>query len=422
MTGPIEDRVNSRLRSSALRITDVRVANLAGVPFRSSVIRVDTNQGLTGYGEVRDGASKTYALLLKHRLVGENPCDVERLFRRIKQFGFHGRQGGGVSGIEIALMDLAGKAYDVPVYALLGGKYRERVLCYADTTSCPDAGQMGDRLLERKAQGYKWLKMDVGIDLVRSVPGALASPPGAFADQQKMHPFTGTQVTAKGVELLADYVAKVRDAVGYETPLSIDHFGHIGLDSCIRLARALVPFSPAWLEDMIPWQLTEQWVRLTNSVALPTCTGEDIYLKEGFLPLLASRAVSIVHPDLLTAGGIAETKRVGDLAEEHGISMALHLAASPIATLAAVHVAAATDNFLALEHHAVDVAHWDELITGAARPLISDGFIEVPDGPGLGFDGIDEQVFRHFLDPEDPSYFEETSSWDGGRSNDRLWS
>ncbi|MFD1048542.1 mandelate racemase/muconate lactonizing enzyme family protein, partial [Kibdelosporangium lantanae] len=113
-----EEHVATASRPSRLRITDLRVANVAGVPFRSSIIRIDTNQGLVGYGEVRDQASATYALMLKSRLVGENPCNVDKIFRRIKQFGFHGRQGGGVSGVEMALMDLAGKAYGVPAYAL----------------------------------------------------------------------------------------------------------------------------------------------------------------------------------------------------------------------------------------------------------------------------------------------------------------
>ena len=98
------------------------------------IIRIDTNQGIYGLGEVRDGASKTYALMLKSRLLGENPCNVDKLFRKIKQFGGHARQGGGVCGVEMALWDLAGKAYNVPVYQMLGGKFRDRIRCYADTT------------------------------------------------------------------------------------------------------------------------------------------------------------------------------------------------------------------------------------------------------------------------------------------------
>lgn len=422
MTTEMPHSLNPRTRSSALRITDLRIANLLGVPFRSSIIRIDTNQGIVGYGEVRDGASKTYALTLKHHLVGENPCDVDRLFRRIKQFGHHARQGGGVSGVEMALMDLAGKAYDVPAYALVGGKFRDKVLCYADTPSRLDPKEMGEKLLERRQRGFKWLKMDVGIDLLQDVTGTLIAPPGVLEERTVMHPFTGISLTARGVEHLAEYVGTVRGILGYDIPLSIDHFGHIGVDSCIRLTRALEPFTPAWVEDMIPWQFTNQWRALTDAVSVPTCTGEDIYLRDGFRPLIEGQAVRIIHPDPLTAGGISETKRIGDFAQDYGIAMALHLAATPIATLASVHIAAATENFLALEHHAADVQGWSDLVTGVPNPLIQDGYITVPELPGLGFEDIDEQAFRRFLDPTDANFFEETTAWDGERSHDRLWS
>ncbi|MBO0878424.1 MAG: mandelate racemase/muconate lactonizing enzyme family protein, partial [Pseudonocardia sp.] len=271
-----EDYVDTASRPSALRITDLRVANLRGVPFRSSIIRIDTNQGLVGYGEVRDQASASYALMLKSRVVGENPCNLDKIFRKIKQFGHHGRQGGGVSGIEMALMDLAGKAYGVPAYALVGGRFRDRVRCYADTPSMPDPREMGERLLQRRRRGFTMLKMDVGIRLLWDVPGALIGPPGAREDTTTMHPFTGIQVTPKGVDHLAEYVATVRSVVGDDIALAADHFGHIALDSCIRIGRALEPFTLAWIEDLIPWQYTDQWRQLTEAVAVPTCTGEDI--------------------------------------------------------------------------------------------------------------------------------------------------
>jgi L-alanine-DL-glutamate epimerase-like enolase superfamily enzyme len=423
VTAEPEAHVNTGSRPSDLRITDIRIANLVGVPFRSTVLRVDTNQGVSGYGEVRDGASPAYALLLKSRLVGENPCHVDRLFRKIKQFGHHGRQAGGVCGIEMALMDLAGKAYGVPAYVLAGGKFRDTVLCYADTPSVSDPEAMGKRLLERRARGYRFLKMDVGIDLLREVPGSLIAPPGALGSTDTMHPFTGIQLTAKGVDHLTDYVRTVREVVGYDIPLAVDHLGHIAVDSCIRLGRALEPFTLAWLEDMVPWQLTDQWRRLTQELATPTCTGEDIYLKENFRPLLAGNAIRVVHPDPATSGGILETKKIGDLAEEHGVAMALHMAATPIATLASVHIAAATQNFLALEHHAADVPRWSELVTGLPQPLIQDGHIAVPETPGLGFDGVDEDVMRAFLDPADPVFFDRpTEDWDREHAHDRLWS
>src|SRR5229473_6938087 len=138
--------VNRSSMPSQLKITDLRVAVVTGAPFTCPIIRIDTNQGLSGYGEVRDGASKTYALMLKSRLLGENPCNVDRLFRKIKQFGHHARQGGGVCGVEMALMDLAGKAYGVPAYALAGGKFRDAVRMYCDTPDEPTGEEMGKRL------------------------------------------------------------------------------------------------------------------------------------------------------------------------------------------------------------------------------------------------------------------------------------
>ncbi|NET39496.1 MAG: mandelate racemase/muconate lactonizing enzyme family protein, partial [Cyanothece sp. SIO1E1] len=122
---PLEDQiayatqnVNRNSAPSQLKITDMRIAEISGVVFRTPIVRIYTNQGIVGHGDVRDGAAKEYALFLKSRLLGENPCNVERLFKKVSQFGHHGRQGGGVSGVEMALWDIVGKAYGVPVYQL----------------------------------------------------------------------------------------------------------------------------------------------------------------------------------------------------------------------------------------------------------------------------------------------------------------
>lgn len=418
-----EDHVRQYSRPADLRITDMRIANLSGLPMDVSIIRLDTNQGLSGYGEVRDWASPNYALTLKRLLVGENPCNVDKVFRKIKQFGYHGRQAGGVCGVEMALMDLAGKAYGVPAYMLAGGKFRDKVLCYCDTPSVPDGTEMGHRLKERMADGFKFLKMDVGIGLLEGIPGTLIAPPGMLESRNIMHPFTGIQITDKGIEILVEYVRAVREVIGYEVPLAVDHFGHIGLESCIRLGQALDRFTLAWYEDMIPWQFTDQYVRLSQSVTTPICTGEDIYLKEGFKPLLEARAVAIIHPDLASSGGILETKKIGDLAQEHGVAMAMHMAGSPISALANVHCAAATENFLVLENHSVDLPWWSDLIEGLPKPLIQDGYIQVPETPGLGFSDINEAVFREHLDTRHPMYFDQsTEAWDREYSHDRLWS
>lgn len=418
-----EQHVNRASRPSDLQITDMRVANLTGLPMDVTVIRIDTNQGISGYGEVRDWASKTFALMLKSRILGENPCNIDKIFRKIKQFGHHARQGGGVCAVEMALIDLAGKAYGVPAYMLAGGKFRDRILSYADTDSTPDPKLMGQRLKQRMEQGFRFLKMDVGINLIAHEPGTIAAPPGMLQSRDIMHPFTGIQVTRKGIDMLVDYVGTVRDIIGYEVPLASDHFGHINLESCIRIGQALDQFSLAWYEDMIPWQFTEQYIRLSRAVNTPICTGEDIYLKEGFKDLIEHKAVSVIHPDLATSGGILETKKIGDYAQEHGIAMAMHFAGSPISALANVHCAAATENFYVLENHSCDLPWWSDLVTETANPLIVEGYVDVPERPGLGFGDINAEVMRAHLHPKDPIFFDEpTTYWDTERSWDRLWS
>ena len=419
--GSAASHINTWSSPSELRITDIRVATVVGAPMRCPILRMDTNQGIYGLGEVRDWASKSYALMLKRVLVGENPCDIDRLFRKIKQFGYHGRQGGGVSGVEMAIVDLAGKAYGVPAFMLLGGKFRDNVRCYCDTDSTGDASALGKRLKKRVDQGFTFLKMDLGIDLIKEIPGALSAPAGMIATTQVKHPFTGIRITDKGLNLLVEYAAEVRETIGYEIPLAIDHIGHLIIEDCVRLARAMDRFSFAWIEDMVPWEYTDQYERLSNSCVTPMATGEDIYCAEGFRDLFEKRAISVCHPDLATAGGIQETKRIGDFAERHGVAMALHMAGSPIACMAAVHAAAAAENFMVLENHSVDIPWWDDMVTGIDKPIIRDGYITVPGGPGLGVDFV-EEVVREHLDPDDPGYFESTEYWDIDRSADRLWS
>ncbi|MBB3113037.1 L-alanine-DL-glutamate epimerase-like enolase superfamily enzyme [Paenibacillus phyllosphaerae] len=448
--------VNTFSKPSELVITDIRFADIAGAPMHCSLIKVYTNQGLVGFGEVRDGADKTFALMLKSRLIGENPCHIDKLFRRIKQFGGHARQGGGVSGLEIALWDLAGKAYNIPIYQMLGGKFRDKIRMYCDTdVNGKDTGKaMGEALKKRMEMGFTFLKMDLGINQIIHEPGTLSAPLGFIEEMRSLskawynrknanlpdlelrklrsrlydiyniaHPFTGIHVTEKGLEMLEQYVADVRSVIGSEVPLAIDHFGHIGLQDCIKLGRRIDKYNLAWMEDMIPWQYTDQYAQLARAVTTPICTGEDIYLKENFKPLLASGGVSVIHPDVLSTGGILETKKIGDLAQEYGVAMAIHMAESPIACLAAVHTAAATENFLALEYHSVDIDWWDDIIVSKLpKPLVQNGYIAVPDAPGLGIEALNDEVIAQHLHPEIPGLWEETDSWNQHWSHDRLWS
>ncbi|HPW63538.1 MAG TPA: mandelate racemase/muconate lactonizing enzyme family protein [Cyclobacteriaceae bacterium] len=418
---------------SDLKITDMRYC-LTAVMGGTAIIRIDTNQGIYGLGEVRDAADPKYALMLKSRILGENPCNVERIFKIIKQFGGQARQAGGVCAVEMALWDLCGKAYNVPAWQLLGGRYRESIRIYADTPESSSPEEQMKRIKYRtETQGYTWLKMDVSINKLRDIPGALVNqevlkqgaaqfsgPYMSYANTK--HPFTGIQITEKGLEELARLVDNVRKMVGYEIPMSTDHYGHFDVNNCIRLGKALDKYRLAWLEDMVPWQMTEQHKTITDALETPTTTGEDIYLLEYFKPLIDVHAVDIIHPDLVSSGGLLETKRIGDYAEEKGISMAMHQAGTPVSFMANVHCAAATQNFLALEHHSVDVEWWEGLVKMTdGKKIIEKGYAPVPLSPGLGIELVDEEVKKH-LDPRDTTYFAPTKEWDSKRSHDRTWS
>ena len=206
------------MNQSELKITDIRVANIDGLPKHMILLKVYTNSGIVGFGEVRDASSATYALMLKGRLLGENPLNVEKIFNRIKQFGGHSRQGGGVSGIEIALWDIVGKFYGIPVYQLLGGKYRDKLRIYCDTD------------VDGKHTGH-----EMGLALKKRMDDGFTIP----------HYASGIHITEKGLDYLENYVREVREVIGYEVPLAIDHFGHVAIEDAIRFAKRLEKYNIA---------------------------------------------------------------------------------------------------------------------------------------------------------------------------------
>jgi L-alanine-DL-glutamate epimerase-like enolase superfamily enzyme len=337
----------------------------------------------------------------------------------------------------MALWDLTGKAYNVPAWQLLGGRYRDKVRLYADTPGANDPVKFAETMKRRvEIQGFTWLKMDLGIHVVAKNPDSLVNSKfwdGAAGQYDlrtymgygnTLHPFTQVQITEKGLDGLAEYVEQVRNAVGYEMPLCADHFGHFDVNNSIRFGKHMEKYRLAWLEDMVPWFDIENNKVLSHALETPILTGEDIYcLRDGFKPLIDARAVDIIQPDLGTSGGLLETKRIGDYAEENGVAMALHMAGSPVCFMANVHCAAATQNFLGLEHHSVDNPNWESLVkmTGS-QPMVTKGFANVPlDAPGLGVE-LNEEACKKFLNPKDKTWFDPTPDWDEKRSHDRLWS
>jgi len=429
-------KVSRASAPSDLKITDLRYA-LTSVLGGTAIIRIDTNQGIYGLGEVRDGADPRYALMLKSRILGLNPCNVEMIFKIIKQFGGPARQAGGVCGVEMALWDLCGKAYNVPAWQLLGGRYRDKIRLYADT---PESNSPEEQLklvkFRIEEQGYTWLKMDVGINEIAKIPGTLVNQKfwqnngnlnqwsGDYMSlANARHPFTQIQITDKGLDEMAKLVDHVRGMVGYDIPLSSDHYGHFDLNNGIRLGKALEKYRLAWMEDIVPWDYPEQWKTITEALETPTNTGEDIYLLKDFRPLIDIHATDIIHPDLASSGGLLETKRIGDYAEERGVAMAMHQAGTPVSFMANVHCAAATQNFLALEHHSIDLPWWEGLVkTTDGRQLITKGFANLPlTAPGLGIELNEEEVKKH-LSPKDKTFFAPTTEWDKKMSHDRIFS
>jgi L-alanine-DL-glutamate epimerase-like enolase superfamily enzyme len=423
----ISGRMNTNSKPSELKITDMRVI-VASPPYERDyrcLIRIDTNQGISGYGDVRGRASKTYALILKSRILGMNPCNVSEIFYKIKQHGNHGVMGGGVSAVEMACWDLAGKAWGVPVWQMLGGKFRDKILLYADTESSPNPAEMAKRLSDRVSQGFKFLKMDLNIaqlggteNVVRPAPMTSTEPGRTMGEQRPRmpHQFTGGHVTEKGLRAIEEYLAAVRERVGWNIPIATDHYGSFNVENIIKFAQTVDKFNLAWLEDTVPWQFADDLVRIKNSCKTPILTGEDIYLCTGFRELLEKRAISIAHPDPAEFGGILESKKLADLAAQYGIATAFHNHNNPTTLFAAVHAAAAAEQFMALEFHNAD--HTEEFLSvvgGVTKPIIKDGFVTVPNGPGLGFE-YNEEVLKKWV--KEPGYFLPTKEWDNERSFD----
>ncbi len=347
----LTNTVNMYSRPSDLKITDLRVAVVCS-NYDYPIIRIDTNQGVYGIGEVRDAGHKENALQFKSMLLGQNPCNLDMIFRHIKHYGNWGREGGGVSGIEIALWDLLGKVYGVPCWQFLGGKYREAVRLYADTPAPTDTTPEGyaKRVLGRKKMGMSFIKFDIGLHLLAGMQTCRIGSADAARESRwapgggaPLAPGRVVQVTDTGIARMAEVVAHVREKAGWDVSLCIDHYGHgmMTVKEVIKLGHALAPYGLAWMEDPVHHYDIDGHKQVTDAISTPVAAGEELYLWDGFREMIEKRAVDIVHPDLLTSGGMLETKKIADYAERFQIPTALHFAGSPIAFMANVHTAAA---------------------------------------------------------------------------------
>jgi len=395
-----------------MKITDVKVAVIRG-NFCWPIVRVDTDEGISGLGEARDYSPahhyavplKEQILRLKKVIVGEDPTNVERLFAKIRAYGAEGRFGGAVSGIEIALWDILGKSLGVPIYKLLGGKFRSKIRIYCD---CHAGRAISDAATDYTFEGAEeFYTPEAYAEAAKRIKAM-----GFTILKFDLHPqyagkdaLIGNIPTDKAIKYEVSVVEALREAVGEDFPLALDSYQGGTVEGAVRFGKAVDPYGLIWIEDVIDWRDTKGFKIVTRSIKTPTLTGEDVYTAVGFKPLIEERAVDIVAPDIATNGGIMENKKVAWLANLYGLSIAPHCAGSPISAMANVHAAAAMpENLVAVEFHAVAVPWWDDLVKGIDKPIIKDGFINVPENPGLGVE-INEKVARkHLTDGE--AYFE----------------
>lgn len=402
-------------RPSDLRITDIRGVTIAA-NYDYNIIKIYTNQGITGLGEVRDAGRIGQALIAKPYLIGKDPLDIKSILDSIWHINGHGRYGGGYSAIDIALMDIAGKALGWPCWKLLSDeKERDEVEVYADTFGSENLEANQRFMQQRLDAGFRHYKMDLRPWYLEDTPGAQVQMGSGNSPWQRLP-------TEKGLEIWGEYVQNVRDVIGYDVVLGADHFGFLNTEMGIRLGEFMADskYSLAYIEDVVNYNRYNAVginKDITDGSPTPTLGFEDIgWGLEGYKPFIENHTIKMIHPDPLTSGGMIETKKIADYAYQFGIDTMLHYAGSPVGSMASVHLASTLRNFVSLENHALEMPWWPDLITGYDGPIIDNGVTRVPDGPGLGIELNEEVARKHQREseylPYDPGFFDPTPEFD----------
>jgi galactonate dehydratase len=364
--------------------------------FPWNIVTLHTDADEYGIGEAFLGPTREYVSFLEPGLVGENPLDVDRLVEHMTQLvsgigGSLGYSQAAVAGIETALWDVAGKLLDLPVYQLMGGKYRDSVRIYADCHAGTDlsdapAADPGEIYAPAAYAEVAAAAIDEGFDALKF-----------DLDVKREATDTATRrLSTAAIEHKADVVAAVREAIGEEPLFAVDLHWNFGVETALRVARALEQYDLAWIEDPVPPENPATHRQVTEATTTPVLTGENLTRVEGFLPFLTDQAVNVIAPDLQKCGGLAEFRKIATLADAYDVPVAPHNVSSPIGTVASVHACATVPNAFVLEWHAREVEWWDELHTG--EQLIEDGRIAVPEEPGLGIE-LDPDVVAEHLAP-----------------------
>jgi L-alanine-DL-glutamate epimerase-like enolase superfamily enzyme len=388
-------------------ITDLCTATIAGLNSNCTIIRIDTNKGISGYGECRCEDTNSLAELkaLKATILGMNPTQVDKVFNAVKNYGTPfshqtdtPRHTGAMCAIECACWDITGKAYNVPVWKLLGPKLRDKVRMYCDTPQQSSISALKTIVQTRLNQGFTWFKMD----LQRSY---LTSGTDYTLNNQSGYPYQCITVNQSGYDKWAQYAATYRSMIG-TAPLSSDHYqnwasaANLDVPSAVKLANLMAGASyqgtsGGWMEDIIAWYYPTQLKQVNDGTSMPILTGEDMYCMDELQPLINAGAINYFHPDQSTFGGIHQTRLAAEWAYTQGVRTALHMSGSPFTFVCSLHIAAGIPDFLSMEHHYSDLSWYDSLIDGLPKPLVQSGYATVPEGPGLGITPNDTNMKAH---------------------------
>lgn len=395
-----------------MKITDLKCAVIGNNP----VVRILTDEGIDGYGEVESYKPylKPHILFYREFILGEDPTNVERVMLRIRKLGSFKPWGSAVSAIEMALWDIAGKAAGVPVYKLLGGKVRDRVRVYNGAVRFPMTGaspeDYAENMAKMKARPEKFSLIKQGIAFHSQMPYQV--PNFTFGEVRKgQRPFNRGPLTEKGLKHVIACVEAMKAVLGDEVGLALDCGPGWTVPDAIRLARALEPLNIAWLEDLItgdytPYVLADLYREVTRSTTTPIHTGEQIYLRQHFKELFEKQAVRIIGPDPCDVGGLAELKWVAEYADLYGVLIAPHGTGDGLLGLAALVQVCATlpENYIAFEYPIGNPPWWYDIVEGLPDPIVEESCIAVWDRPGLGVALIPEAAEK-YLREEDKDFF-----------------
>lgn len=367
-----------------MKITDVKIYTVApvmgdilpsGLEVSWLFVGIETDEGLTGYGECSNWPRRGNILLrnclgvLKSFLIGQDAGHIEDLWRQIyRNYTYLGSRGpitALISGIDIALWDIKGKALGRPIYDLLGGPVREAIPLYTHPQYGPPE-VVAETAKKQVAEGYQAVKTDPFWEEMGPYHTAYLSG----------------RISLPGIRRGAQIIAALREAVGPEVEILIDAHGNYDVASAIHCAKALEPYGITWFEEPVPPEGLDALKQVRESVNIPICTGERFFTRWDYLPVLQNRLADYLMADVCWTGGITELKKIATLAEAYYVNISPHGAMGPLQILAGAHVARTVPNLYRLEITSLWVPAFNAALS---HPLdIRSGSLYLSDGPGLG--------------------------------------